>query len=326
ETHPFALGMLGMHGTAYANKAVLECDLIFSIGSRWDDRIAGKIESFCADAYKIHVDIDMSENSKMLTPDIFCLGDAKLVIEELIGYSNKLDIDPWVKKCQGFKKDFPLKFEVAKDKLTMQEVIAEFNTLTNGEAIVTTDVGQHQMFAAQFINSAKGYNWISSGGAGTMGFGLPAAIGAALGRPGEIVATICGDGGFQMTMCELATAALYKLPVKIIILNNSYLGMVRQWQELFFDNRLSGVDMEGNPDFVKFAECYEHAKGFRITKAEDINKVLSEALAYNDGPCVIEAVVDKTDNVYPMIPSGAGYEKMLLEAPSEKLEKPTGST
>jgi len=326
ENHNLALGMLGMHGTGYANKAVYECDLIFSLGSRWDDRIAGNLEEFCKDAVKIHLDIDASEEGKLLQPDIFCHGDASLVIEELIGYCNKLDIDPWVKKCAKFKKDFPLKYEQSPDKLTMQEVLDEFNTLTEGQAIVSTDVGQHQMFAAQFMNSSRGFNWLSSGGAGTMGFGFPAAIGAALGRPEEIVIAVCGDGGFQMTMCELATAALYKLPVKILVLNNSYLGMVRQWQELFFDNRLSGVDMEGNPDFVKFAECYEHSKGFRITKPSEVKKVLSEALAYNDGPCVIEAVVAKTDNVYPMIPSGAGYDKMLLEAPTEKLDKPTGST
>ena len=159
-----------------------------------------------------------------------------------------------------------------------------------------------------------------------MGYGFPAAIGAAFGRPNEPVIAVVGDGGFQMTMFEMATATIHKLPVKCLVLNNSYLGMVRQWQELFFDNRLSGVDLHGNPDFVKFAECYEGAKGFKITKSSEVTKVLKEALAYNDGPCIIEAVVDKTDNVYPMIPSGAPYTKMLLEAPTEKLEKPTGST
>ena len=159
-----------------------------------------------------------------------------------------------------------------------------------------------------------------------MGFCLPAAIGAKIGAPDRQVIGIIGDGGFQMTMAELATAALHKLPVKCLVLNNSYLGMVRQWQQLFFDNRLSGVDLEGNPDFVKFAECYEGAKGFRITKSEEVKSVLKEALAYNDGPCIIEAVVEKTDNVYPMIPAGAPYENMLLEPPTEKLEKPTGST
>jgi len=326
ETHELSLGWLGMHGTAYANKAVMDCDLIFSIGSRWDDRIVGKLDEFCEGAVKIHVDIDPSEQGKMIMPDIFCVGDAKLVIEELTGYSEKLDIDEWVAHCKKLKKDFPLKYEKIPGKLTMQEVLDELDKMTNSELVVSTDVGQHQMFAAQFMKTLKGYNWLSSGGAGTMGYGLPAAIGAAFGRPGEQIISVCGDGGFQMTMFEMATAALYKLPVKILVLNNSYLGMVRQWQELFFDNRLSGVDLEGNPDFVKFAECYEGAKGFRITKSDEVKKVLEEAMAYNDGPCIIEAVVEKTDNVYPMIPSGAPYTKMLLEAPTEKLEKPTGST
>ena len=326
ETHDLSLGWLGMHGTAYANKAILECDLLFSIGSRWDDRIVGKLDEFCKDAFKIHVDIDPAEEGKMVVPDIFCCGDAKLVIEELIGYSEKLEIDPWVEKCMKFKEDFPLKAEVTPGKLSMQEILRELDRLTDSNAPVSTDVGQHQMFAAQFMKTRKGFDWMSSGGAGTMGYGFPAAIGAAFGRPNEPVIAVVGDGGFQMTMFEMATAALHKLPVKCLILNNSYLGMVRQWQELFFDNRLSGVDLQGNPDFVKFAECYEGAKGFKITKSSEVTKVLKEALAFNDGPCIIEAVVDKTDNVYPMIPSGAPYTKMLLEAPTEKLEKPTGST
>ena len=325
ENHELSLGWLGMHGTAYANFAVMECDLIFSIGSRWDDRIVGKLEEFCSGAVKIHVDIDPAEEGKMIQPDIFCCGDAKLVIEELTGYSERLDIDEWVDHCKKLKKDYPLKYKKIPGKLTMQEVLDELDKMTKSQNVVATDVGQHQMFAAQFMKTLKGYNWLSSGGAGTMGYGLPAAIGAAFGRPGENIISVCGDGGFQMTMYEMATAALYKLPVKVLVLNNSYLGMVRQWQELFFDNRLSGVDLEGNPDFVKFAECYEGCKGFKITKSDEVVKVLKEALAF-DGPCIIEAVVEKTDNVYPMIPSGAPYTKMLLEAPTEKLEKPTGST
>lgn len=326
ESHELSLGMLGMHGTPYANKAIMECDLLFSIGSRWDDRIVGKLDEFCKDAVTIHVDIDSSEEGKMVQPDYFCCGDARLIIEELIGYSERLDIDEWVKTCADFKKDFPLKYDKVPGELTMQEVLEEFDKLTNSKVVVSTDVGQHQMFAAQFMKTESGFDWLSSGGAGTMGYGFPGAIGAAFGRPGEPIIAVCGDGGFQMTMAEMATAALHKLPVKCLVLNNSYLGMVRQWQELFFDNRLSGVDLEGNPDFVKFAECYEGAKGFRITKSEDIVRVLKEAMAYNDGPVLIEAVVEKTGNVYPMIPAGAPYDKMLLEAPTEKLEKPTGST
>ena len=207
----------------------------------------------------------------------------------------------------------------------MQEVLFELDRLTESKAIISTDVGQHQMWAAQFCKTTSNLDWLSSGGAGTMGFGFPAAIGAQLGRKDDIVVAVCGDGGFQMTQAELATACIHKLPIKILVLNNSYLGMVRQWQELFFDDRLSGVDLIGNPDFVKLAEAFG-AKGLKMEKEEDIIPVWEEALAYNDGPVLIEAVCAKTHNVYPMIPAGASYDSMLLEAPQEKLAKPTGST
>ena len=324
ETHELALGMLGMHGTAYANKAVAECDLIMSIGSRWDDRITGKLSEFCKDAVKIHVDIDPAEMGKMIRPDCSIVGDARLVIEELLPLARKGDTAAWVAHVKKLRKRFPLQYR-KHGGLKAQFVLDELYRLTKGKAIVTTDVGQHQMWAAQFYKTDQRRHWISSGGAGTMGFGMPSAIGAQFARPDALVVAVVGDGGFQMTQAELATAAVNKLPIKILILNNKYLGMVRQWQALFFDNRLSGVDLEGNPDFVKLAEAYG-MQGFRIKRNADAGRVLERALAYNDGPCIIEAEVEKEDNVFPMIPAGASYEEMVLEPPKHKMEKPVGST
>ena len=324
ENHHLSVGMLGMHGTAYANKAIVECDLIFAIGARWDDRITGKVEAFCPNAKKLHLDIDPAEFGKIIRPDVCLEGDAKIILEELCKHVKRLDTKPWIKKIDQWKNQHPLKYP-KRGGLRAQHVIDEAYRLSNGDAIVTTDVGQHQMWAAQFYRCTWERQWITSGGAGTMGFGMPAAIGAQLGQPDKMVIAIVGDGGFQMTEAELATAVLQKTPIKILIINNSYLGMVRQWQNLFFDNRLSGVDLVGNPDFIKLAEAYG-MKGFRIRRQGDLTKTLQKALEYNEGPCVIEAVVNKEDNVFPMIPSNAPLSDMLISEPKHKLEKPTGST
>ena len=324
ETHDLSLGMLGMHGTAYANKAVVDCDLIMSIGSRWDDRICGKYAAFCPNAVKIHIDIDPAEIGKMIKPDCSIVGDARLVLEELLSMVRKGDTEDWLAQLKKWKKQFPLKYG-KQGGLKAQFVLDEIYRISKGKAIVTTDVGQHQMWAAQFYKTDSRFHWISSGGAGTMGFGMPAAIGAQFGRPDALVIAVVGDGGFQMTLSELATASLHKLPIKILIINNKCLGMVRQWQALFFENRLSGVDLEGNPNFVKLAEAYG-MKGFRIKRNADVSKTLAAALAYNDGPCIIEAEVEKEDNVFPMIPAGASISEMVLEAPKKAMAKPVGST
>jgi acetolactate synthase-1/2/3 large subunit len=326
ETTELHLGMLGMHGTAYANMAVINCDLIMAIGARWDDRITGKLSEFCPDATRIHVDIDPAEFNKTVTSHVQLLGDAKLVIEDLLPLVKPNDTTAWLAQCAGWRAQYPLGYPINEDnKLRAQHVLDRLNAITEGRALMTTDVGQHQMWAAQFLLTRANRMWLSSGGAGTMGFGFPAAIGAQFARPDVEVWAIVGDGGFQMTLCELATAAIHKLPVKVLIINNNYLGMVRQWQELFFDNRLSGVDLEGNPDFVKLAAAYG-IRGFYIRKPSEVDDVLAQAHAYNDGPCVVEAVVEKEDNVFPMIPAGAPLRDMIIERPKHKLEKPEGST
>jgi acetolactate synthase-1/2/3 large subunit len=324
ETHEHSLGMLGMHGTAYANKAIVEADLILNVGSRFDDRIIGQADKFGANAKIIHIDIDPSEMNKMIVPDVQIIGDAKAALIELNKRVSKLDSEPWLNHLAGYKRKYPLCYK-KQGGLRMQQVIDELFILTKGSAIIATDVGQHQMWAAQFYKNDAPHKWLSSGGAGTMGFGFPAAIGAQFACPDALVVSISGDGGFQMTLFELATAALHKLPIKILVLNNHYLGMVRQWQELFFDDRKSGVDLEGNPDFVKLAGAYG-IKGFNIKRPADVGRVLQKALDYNEGPCLIHAECVKTDNVFPMIPAGAALEDMLIEPPKHKMPKPVGST
>jgi len=324
ESHPLHLGMLGMHGTAYANKAVVDCDLIMAIGARWDDRVTSKVEAFCTDAVKIHIDVDPSEFNKTVRPDLCVEGDARLVLEDLIPLVEKADTDAWLRQCGDWKRQLPLKYP-KRGGLRAQHVLDRLQALTDGKAVITVDVGQHQMWAAQFIRVSSNRHWITSGGAGTMGFGFPASIGAKFGRPDAEVWAVVGDGGFQMTMSELATASIHELATKVLIINNNYLGMVRQWQEAFFDNRLSGVDLEGNPDFVKLAEAYG-VKALRIRRPADIDRKLREARAYDEGPCVVVAEVIREDSVFPWVPAGAPVSAMMLEPPKEKLEKPSGST
>ncbi len=324
ENHPLHLGMLGMHGTAYANKAVANCDLIMAIGARWDDRITSKLDEFCVGAVKIHIDIDPSEFNKMIKPDVAIAGDARLVLEELIPLIEPANTRKWLDRCEAWRRKYPLRYE-KQGGLRAQRVLDALQTVTQGDAIITTDVGQHQMWAAQFLRTSHNRHWLSSGGAGTMGFGFPAAIGAQFACPQKKVWAVVGDGGFQMTQAELATAAVHKLPVKCLIVNNNYLGMVRQWQEFFWDNRLSGVELEGNPDFVKLAQAYG-IKAFRIKRSADAERILRAAHEYDEGPCVVVAEVIQEDNVFPMIPAGAAVSSMIIEKPKERLKKPEGST
>jgi acetolactate synthase-1/2/3 large subunit len=324
ENHPLHLGMLGMHGTAYANKAVAGCDLIMAIGARWDDRITGRVSDFCTNARKIHVDVDAAEFNKVIRPDVYLHGDARLVVEDLIPLVDLADTSAWLRQCEEWRRRYPLKYP-KQGGLRAQHVLDRLHQITQGDAVVTTDVGQHQMWAAQFLLSKSNRHWLSSGGAGTMGYGFPAAIGAAFGCPDKKVWAVVGDGGFQMTLAELATAQIHKRRVKCLIVNNNFLGMVRQWQQLFFENRLSGVDLEGNPDFVKLAEAYG-VQAWRIRRPADVDRILRKAHEYDEGPCVVVAEVVKEDNVFPMIPAGASLDEMLIERPKEKLEKPVGST
>jgi len=323
ETHPLHLGMLGMHGTAYANKAVDSCDLIMAIGARWDDRITGRLDAFCTNAAKIHIDVDPAEFNKVVEADVCLLGDARLVVEDLVERVEPLDTQEWRARCAAWRARYPLKYP-KKGGLRAQHLLDRLDALTQGEAVIVSDVGQHQMWAAQFCRTRSNRHWITSGGAGTMGFGFPAALGAKFARPEAEVWAVVGDGGFQMTFCELATAAVHERAVKVLVINNNYLGMVRQWQELFFENRLSGVDLVGNPDFVKLAEAYG-VKGIRIRRPGDVDRKLQEARDH-DGPVVVVAEVVKEDNVFPMIPAGAPIAHMIIEPPKEKLEKPSGST
>ncbi len=323
ETHPLHLGMMGMHGTAYANKAVIHCDLIFAIGARWDDRVTGKVDEFCSGAKKLHLDIDTAEFNKVIRPDVSLQGDARLVLEDLLAVIEPGDTTAWIAQCQAWRRQYPLKYP-KRGGLRAQHVLDRLFHLTEGKAVITADVGQHQMWAAQFLKTKTNRHWITSGGAGTMGFGWPAAIGAKIARPEAEVWAVVGDGGFQMTMAELATAAVHKVAARCLIINNNYLGMVRQWQELFYDNRLSGVDLEGNPDFVKLAEAYG-IKAFRIRRAADIDRQLRAARAVK-GPAVVVAEVLKEDNVFPMIPAGAPVSHMIIDPPKHRLEKPSGST
>ncbi len=313
-TNPLFLGMLGMHGTWYANNAITDSDLIVAVGARFDDRVTGKISEFAPNAKIIHIDIDPSSISKNVKVDLPIVGDAKNVLAEINKELKQLNKTPntknWLAIIDKWKKDHPLKYDHENGKIKPQFVVEELYRLTRGEAIITTEVGQNQMWAAQFYKFAKPRSFLSSGGLGTMGYGFPAAIGAQAGNPGRTVIDIAGDGSFQMNLQELATVVQYRLPVKVAILNNGFLGMVRQWQQLFYNKRYSSTCIHCAPDFVKLAEAFG-AVGLRAEKPEEVAPVIEQALNTNR-PVVMDFRVDPEENVAPMVPAGGALKDMIL--------------
>ena len=311
---PLSLGMLGMHGTAYANHATQESDLLIAIGARFDDRVTGRIDTFAPNATVVHIDIDPASVSKNVEVDIPVIGDAREILKELNKHVKKGTYAEWHKKIKKWKKDLPLTYK-ADDKLRPQYIIEELCKMTKDrETIIATEVGQNQMWAAQHFTYRKTRTWLSSGGLGTMGYGFPAAIGAQIGKPDALVIDIAGDGSIQMNIQELATAVLEKLPVKILILNNGYLGMVRQWQELFYEKRYSMTVLTEDmrkmcPDFVKLAESYG-AKGIRVTEKKNVKKALKDAIK-EKGPVIVDFFIEREENVFPMVPAGESISNML---------------
>ena len=305
----YSLGMLGMHGTKYANYAVSESDLIISVGCRFDDRVTGKIDEFAPNAKIIHIDIDPSAISKNVEVDVPIVGDAKNVLRKLNEMVEKINIEDWLKKIKEWKEMYPLKYE--RNGLKPQYIIEKISELTKGEAIICTEVGQNQMWTAQYYKFKKPRTLITSGGLGTMGFGFPASIGAKVANPDKIVIDIAGDGSIQMNIQELATAVYNKIPVKVFILNNCCLGMVRQWQQLFYNRRYAFTCLEGvQPDFVKLAESYG-AIGYRVTTEEEFNKILPEVLNEKEKVVFVDCRVTPEENVFPMVPAGASLKEIL---------------
>ena len=314
--HPNYMGMLGMHGNYAPNIMTNQCDVLIGVGLRFDDRVTGDVSRYAKQAKIIHVDIDRAEHNKVVKVDVPVLGDAKEVLEALLPLVTTSKHQEWTQEFQD-KYDEEFEQVIFKDlhpqtqKASMGLVVKKLSEQSHNEAILVTDVGQHQMIASRYFQFKKSRSNVTSGGLGTMGFSLPAAMGAQLGAPKRKVIAVVGDGGFQMTLQELGTIAQYQIPVKIVILNNSFLGMVRQWQELFFKSRYSFTDMQ-SPDFVKVADAYE-IPGKKVEKQEHLDSAIAEMLAY-DGPYLLEVLVEKEDNVFPMITSGSAVDQVILQS------------
>ncbi len=318
SAHELSLGMLGMHGTAYANYATMECDLLIAVGARFDDRVTGKVSEFATRAKIIHIDIDPTAIGKNKAADVPVVGDARQVLAEV----NKL-VKPqkralWKKRIQNLRAEYPLSFDSPEGApIKPQEAIVALSEEVGDKAIITTEVGQHQMWAAQFYNFTFPRQFISSGGLGTMGFGFPAAIGVALARPDKLAIDIAGDGSFQMVMQEVATAVQYGIPVKVFLLNNATLGMVRQWQDLFMDRRFSEVDFDSSPDYVKLAEAFG-ASGRRIVDKEELRPAIQEMIT-TPGPYILDVIVDPDELVFPMVPAGSATKDMIVRDSRKKV-------
>ncbi|RKW11624.1 MAG: biosynthetic-type acetolactate synthase large subunit [Cardiobacterium sp.] len=319
---PQFLGMLGMHGTYEANMAMHHADVLFAVGARFDDRVTGDVNKFCPHAEIIHVDIDPSSISKNVTVHIPIVGSVRAVLGEMLHQMGEETADPahtadWWAQIAKWRAVDSLKYETDGERIKPQQVIETLYKLTGGRAIIASDVGQHQMWAAQYFPFHEPRRWINSGGLGTMGFGYPAAIGAKIARPEEDVYCITGDGSIQMMIQEMTTALQYQVPVKILCLNNGYLGMVRQWQEFFYDRRYSMSTMDVQPDFIKLAEAYGHS-GVRIERPADLESALRDIIAQKDKTIFVDIITDPGENVYPMIPAGGGQAEMLLGKSSRR--------
>ena len=311
ENHVLSVGMPGMHGMAYANLAIEEADLLIALGMRFDDRITGDTSTFARGSKKIHVDVDPSEIGKNIPVDVPIVGDVKRVLGALNRQVNEASRVEWMHRIEDLKRDHPSMLIRETDKLIPQYVIKEIAEATDGHAVIVTGVGQHQMWAAQHYTFNDPCTLVSSGGAGAMGYEVPGAMGAQVGSPDKVVWSIAGDGGFQMTMCELATMVENQIPVKIAIFNNGFLGMVRQWQELFYERSYVATGYSGNPDFVKLAEAFG-IFGARVTDKTQVRTAIEQAMEF-DGPALVDFVVEQEENVYPMIPSGMSVTDMIEE-------------